>query len=424
MKLSLLYLYILFGSSLEYRTLFQESAGAVLGPLQGLRIIELQGLGPAPFCGMMLGDMGADVIQIVRPDKTPMQEWEQQNRGEHRPVKIDQRSRRSLALDLKKPEAVGVVKRLCENADGFIEGFRPGVAERLGVGPDVCMGVNPKLVYGRMTGWGQEGPLAQRAGHDINYLALSGAMNQMGRRGEPPAIPLNYVADYGGGGMMLAFGMVCALFEAQRSGKGQVVDAAMVDGVAALQAFQYEFFNSGQYQNRGEHFLAGGLHSYETYETKDGKYMSVGAIEIQFYAELVEKLGLDKERFADKSIFEAELSAEETESLKQELNATFKTRSQVEWCDVFNESDACVWPVLSLEDAMAHPHNVTRNTFTEIDGVAQHNPAPRFDRTSPEIGNPPRFSGEDSRAVLLDAGFTEKEFQQLLDKEVISVSEW
>ncbi len=375
-----------------------------MGPLHGYRIIELAGLGPGPFCGMMLADMGAEVIQIVRPT---------QDQQEERPLKVDQRGRRSLALDLKKPAAVEIVLRLCENADALFEGFRPGVVERLGLGPDVCMTRNPKLVFGRMTGWGQEGPLAERAGHDINYLALSGALHNLGRRGEKPAVPLNYVADYGGGGMMLAFGLLCGILSAQKNGKGQVVDAAMVDGVAALQAFHYQMYHNGMYLERGEHFLGGGHHSYDVYETRDGEYLAVGAIEAKFYAQLIEILELDSEQFAHKSICEEVLETEVLQELQVKMTEVFKTRSRDEWVDVFAETDACVTPVLSLEEAAQHPHNAARQTFIRDEqGVLQHAPAPRFSETPAVMGNAPRYAGEDRDGILRDYGFSEDAIAQ------------
>lgn len=376
-----------------------------MGPLQGYRIIEMAGIGPAPFCGMMLADMGADVIQVTRPLPAD---------SRRASANADQRGRRSLALDLKHPRAAEIVLRLCATADGLIEGFRPGVMERLGLGPDECRQHNPKLVYGRMTGWGQQGPWAQRAGHDINYLALSGAMYNLGRQGEKPAIPLNFIADYGGGGMFLAFGMVCGILEAQKSGLGQVVDAAMIDGVAALQALHYQYYNQGLFVERGTHVLGGGHHGYEVYETADGEYVTVGALEPKFYDELIDKLGLDRERFAGRSAFGGQTDPQEVDTLKQELAAVFRTRTRDEWCDVFSESDACFAPVLKPQEAAQHPHHQSRQTFIErADGV-QHAAAPRFSRTVPQAGCPPRIPGEDSAGILQELGLDESEIQQLL----------
>ncbi len=376
-----------------------------MGPLQGIRIIEMAGIGPGPFCGMMLADMGAEVIQVVRPvTKQPGS----------RPASVDLRGRRSLTLDLKNPLAVDAVLKLCETADGLIEGFRPGVMERLGLGPVPCNARNPKLVYGRITGWGQDGPWAQRAGHDINYLALSGAMHNLGRRGERPAIPLNYVADYGGGAMFLAFGLVCAILEAQKSGQGQVVDAAMIDGVAALQALHYQYYNRGLFSEPGEHILGGGHHSYEVYETSDGKHVAVGALESKFYHELIEKLGLDQQRFGDKAAFGGRTSQEEVRQLQDEMAAVFKTRTRDQWCEVFAESDACFAPVLHPVEAAEHPHNKQRNTFLNRDGQRQHAPAPRFSRTVAEPGGLPCYPGEDSDEILRELGFSDSHIQKLV----------
>ncbi len=375
-----------------------------MGPLQGYRIIEMAGIGPGPFCVMMLADMGADVIQVVRPVA---------KQSGRRPANVDLRGRRSLALDLKNHLAIDAILNLCESADGLIEGFRPGVMERLGLGPDECMERNPKLVYGRITGWGQDGPWAQRAGHDINYLALSGAMHNLGRRGEKPAIPLNFIADYGGGGMFLAFGLVCGILEAQKSGRGQVVDTAMVDGVAALQALHYQYYTQGLFTNPGEHILGGGHHSYEVYETSDAKYVTVGALETKFYDELVEKLGLDRERFEGKAAFGGRVSSAEVEALQNEIAAVFKTKSRDEWCDVFEGSDACFAPVLSPREAAEHPHNKDRDTFLNDNGQLQHAPAPRFSRTVPEAGEVPRFPGEDSEVILKELGYSGGQIREL-----------
>ena len=376
-----------------------------MGPLQGYRIIEMAGIGPGPFCGMMLADMGAEVIQVVRP--VPKQ-------SANRPANVDLRGRRSLALDLKNPLAIDVVLKLCKTSDGLIEGYRPGVMERLGLGPQDCMERNPKLVYGRITGWGQDGPWAQQAGHDINYLALSGAMHNLGRRGEKPAIPLNLVADYGGGGMFLAFGLLCGILESQKSGQGQVVDTAMVDGVAALQALHYQYYNQGLFAEPGEHILGGGHHSYEVYETSDGKYVTIGALETKFYDELIEKLGLNREQFSGNAAIGGQARPEESEQLQEVIAAVFKTRTREEWCVVFADSDACFAPVLSPHEAAEHPHNKQRGTFLNRDGQLQHAPAPRFSRTVPEAGEAPRFSGEDSKEILNELGFSSGDIQKLV----------
>jgi alpha-methylacyl-CoA racemase len=368
-----------------------------VGPLNGLRIIELAGIGPGPFCGMMLSDMGAEVIRVDRLTA-----------GSRRPKDVLARNRRSIAVDLKKPEGVEVVLRLCTSAAGLFEGFRPGVTERLGLGPDACMARNAKLVYGRMTGWGQEGPLAQAAGHDINYIGLSGALHAIGRPGSKPVPPLNLVGDFGGGGMLLAFGMVCGMLEAQRSGKGQVIDAAMVDGAAALMAMFFSMRAGGAFSDkRGTNLLDGGAHFYDTYETSDGRHICIGSIEPQFYALLLEKAGLDRERF------KPQMDAQQWPALKEELTRVFKTKTQAQWCQIMEGSDVCFAPVLSIFEAPDHPHNRARESFVTIDGVVQPAPAPRFSRTKPEISHGARLPGEDSGAVLLDCGFSAQEIKSL-----------
>ncbi len=374
-----------------------------MGPLQGFRIIELAGIGPGPFCGMMLSDMGAEVIRIerIRP-------------GSSRPRDVLARNRRSVAVDLKSPAGVATVLRLVESADALFEGFRPGVTERLGLGPQDCQARNPKLVYGRMTGWGQDGPLASAAGHDINYIALTGALHAIGRPGEKPVPPLNLVGDFGGGGMLLAYGLVCALLETQRSGEGQVVDAAMVDGAASLMAMFYTMSAGGMFTDqRGTNLLDGGAHFYDTYETSDGKYICIGSIEPQFYALLVEKAELDAERFS------AQMDAGQWPALKDEIAAVFKSKTRDEWCEIMEGTDICFAPVLSVFEAPDHPHNKARNTFVEFDDMTHPAPAPRFSRTVPELSHGSRAPGEDTEAVLLDCGFNEDEVSQLKEQGVI-----
>ncbi len=374
-----------------------------MGPLHGIRLIELAGIGPGPFCGMMLSDMGAEVIRVDR--LTP---------GAKPRVDVLARNRRSIAIDLKHPEGAETVLRLCALADGLFEGFRPGVTERLGIGPKDCMARNAKLVYGRMTGWGQEGPLAQAAGHDINYIALAGALHAIGRPGEKPVPPLNLIGDFGGGGMLLAFGMVCGLLEAQRSGQGQVIDAAMVDGSAALMAPFFGLAATGRFTDqRGTNMLDGGAHFYDTYETLDGKYISVGSIEPQFYALLLEKSGLDPEHFA------AQLDRERWPGYKDDLTQVFKSKTQAEWCDLMEGTDVCFAPVLSIFDAPAHPHHQHRNAFVEVEGVTQPAPTPRFSRTPPEVRSGARRPGEDSETVLHDFGFNRGDIDTLRAKGVI-----
>lgn len=369
-----------------------------MGPLAGYRIIELAGIGPGPFCGMMLSDMGAEVIRVERPPKDG-----------RRPRDVLARNRKSLAVDLKSPEGVEAVLRLCEGADALFEGFRPGVTERLGLGPEDCMSRNPKLVYGRMTGWGQEGPMAQAAGHDINYIGLSGALHAIGRAGERPVPPLNLVGDFGGGGMYLAFGLVCGLLEAQRSGQGQVVDAAMVDGSASLMAMFFSFAAQGGFKpERGTNLLDGGAHFYDTYETRDGKHICIGSIEPQFYALLVEKAELDPEVFAP------QMNPEQWPSLKSRLTEVFKSRTRDEWCAIMEGTDICFAPVLSIFEAPEHPHNVARKTFVEVEGLMQPAPAPRFSRTEPDIRHAARIPGEDSEDVLRSFDFSDAEIDALI----------
>jgi alpha-methylacyl-CoA racemase len=379
-----------------------------MGPLHGVRVIELAGIGPAPFCAMMLADMGAEVIRIDRAAVAP----------DTRETDCLLRNRRSLALDLKHPEAIATVLRLVERADALIEGFRPGVMERLGLGPDACLARNPRLVYGRMTGWGQSGPLAHAAGHDINYIALTGALNLIGERGRKPVPPLNLVGDFGGGAMMLVAGVLAALLEAGRSGQGQVVDAAMTDGTVALLGIffsQRAAYRDFQDVTGGE-MLAGAAPYYGTFETRDGKYLAIGAIEPQFYALLLEKLGLDP------SLRAAGFPASRTgnDEVRAAIAAAVKTRTRDEWAQVFEGTDACVAPVLTLAEAARHPHNVARGTFVTVDGVEQHAPAPRFSRSSPAPIAPPRPAGADTAAVLRDAGFSEAEIERLLESGAAS----
>ena len=369
-----------------------------MGPLAGLRFIELAGIGPGPFCGMMLSDMGAEVIRIDR-----------KSGAAKAPIDVLARNRRSIAVDLKQPEGVATVLKLVESADALFEGFRPGVTERLGLGPKDCMSRNPKLVYGRMTGWGQEGPMAQAAGHDINYIGLAGALHGIGRAGERPVPPLNLVGDFGGGGMLLAFGLVCAILEAQKSGKGQVVDAAMVDGAASLMSMFFSMAASGAFTDqRGTNLLDGGAHFYDTYETKGGEYICIGSIEPQFYAELVDKAGLDPEQF------KPQMDSGQWPALKAELARVFKTKTRGEWCEIMEGSDVCFAPVLSIFEAPEHPHAKARNSFVEVDGVVQPAPAPRFDRSQPQVQHGARAPGADTSSILADYGFSQADIDQLV----------
>ena len=355
---------------------------------------------------MMLSDMGAEVIRVERLSN-----------ASSAPKDVLARNRRSVAVDLKSAQGVETVLRLVENADALFEGFRPGVTERLGLGPDECMARNPKLVYGRMTGWGQDGPLAQAAGHDINYIGLAGALHAIGRPGEKPVPPLNLVGDFGGGGMLLAFGLVCGLLEAQKSGAGQVVDAAMVDGTAALMAMFFSMAAGGAFRDqRGSNLLDGGAHFYDTYETSDGKAICIGSIEPQFYALLVEKAELDPQKYA------AQMDAANWPALKADLAEVFKGKTQAQWCEIMEGTDVCFAPVLSIFEASDHPHNKARNSFLEIDGVMQQAPAPRFSRTQPGISHGARVPGEDTISVLQDCGFSTDEIKALGEQGVIAAN--
>jgi alpha-methylacyl-CoA racemase len=379
------------------------------GPLAGVKVLELAGIGPGPFCCMMLADMGADVVRIDRADKVKGGDPAKP------PPDVLARGRRSIAVDLKQPEGVETVLKLVEQADVLVEGFRPGVTERLGLGPDVCAERNPGLVYGRMTGWGQEGPMAQAAGHDINYIALAGALDPIGRKGQPPTPPLNLVGDFGGGGMLLAFGIAAALVERATSGKGQVVDAAMVDGAATLMGFFFGMDAMGVWnKERGTNLLDTGAHFYDAYETSDGKYISIGSIEPQFYAELIEKSGLAGEELPH------QMDQSQWPAFKERLEAIFKKKTRDEWCEIMEGSDVCFAPVLSMSEAPNHPHNVHRETFVERQGLLQPSPAPRFGRSKPELDRPPSHAGQHSTEVLESYGFAAAEIERLRDAKAIA----
>jgi alpha-methylacyl-CoA racemase len=369
------------------------------------------GLGPCPFAAMMLADMGAEVIRIDRK-QAPGQAGPFPILG----TKFDvlARGRRSLALDLKHPDAREVVLQLTAQADVLLEGFRPGVMERLGLGPDACLARNPRLVYGRVTGWGQHGPLAQAAGHDLNYVALSGMLHAMGRADSPPAPPLNLVGDFGGGAMMLAFGVVCAVLEAKSAGKGQVVDAAMTDGSALLGAMMYGLRAYGMWSDQREaNMLDGGAPFYDTYACADGKYISIGAIEPQFYAQLLELTGASDPDFAK------QWSQARWPQLKAKFAALFATRTRDAWCTLLEGTDVCFAPVLGMAEAPAHPHNLARGTFMELDGVTQPAPAPRFSRTAPEVGEGSAAPGQHSEEVLADWGWSKQAIETLKAANVI-----
>lgn len=375
------------------------------GPLHGYRILEIAGIGPGPFAAMVLADLGAEVIRVDRiqavrgpaPD-TPH-------------VDVSNRGRRNVAVDLKHPDGVATLLRLVESADALIEGFRPGVMERLGVGPDVCLARNPKLVFGRMTGWGQDGPYAMAAGHDINYIALAGALAHFGRAGEPPTPPLNMVGDFGGGGMLLALGVVCGLLESVKSGQGQVVDAAMVDGAALMMTMFWAFKAMGAFDEnaRGTNLLDTGAHFYDVFLCADDQYVSIGSIEPQFYAELLRLTGL-----SDDPDLLQQMNKGQWPQLKTRLAGVLATKTRDQWCELMEGTDVCFAPVLTMSEAAQHPHNIARSTFVEIAGITQPAPAPRFSRTVADMPAPPAHPGQHTRDVLNDWGFTANEIDGLL----------
>jgi alpha-methylacyl-CoA racemase len=375
------------------------------GPLAGVRVVELAGIGPGPFCAMLLADLGAEVVRVDRPDagRSPVA----------LPLDVTSRGKRSVIVDLKNPRGAEVVVRLAARSEVLIEGLRPGVAERLGVGPQDCSARNPRLVYGRMTGWGQEGPIARSAGHDIAYIAVTGALHAIGRVGGPPQVPVNYLGDFGGGAMFLAVGVLAALLEAQRSGRGQVVDAAIVDGTAVLQAMTYGLLAAGLWEDRrGVNRLDTGAPFYDVYETADGRHMAVGALEPQFYAEFVARL-FGQDGPAD---LPGQFDQARWPELRKRIAARFAARAQREWAEVFDGTDACVAPVLSMTEAPRHPHLATRGTYVDSGGIVQPAPAPRFSRTQGEPGRLAQ-AGEHTREVLTGLGFHDVE--QLLGEGVV-----
>lgn len=374
------------------------------GPLTGVRVVEMAGIGPGPFCAMLLADMGAEVIRVDRLNAT-------QSAPAEVATHVMDRGRRSIAIDLKQSEGVDVVLGLLERADVLVEGFRPGVMERLGLGPDVCLARNSRLIYGRMTGWGQDGPLASAAGHDINYIALSGALAAIGAPGTPLP-PLNLVGDFGGGAMVLAFGLACALIQARSTGRGQVVDAAMTDGASLLMAMFYGSHSGGRWHERGQNVLDGGAPYYACYRCGDGKWVAVGAIEPQFYSLLLNALDLRPQEWpqADRSRWP---------ELKQEIAGRFASRSRDEWCGILEGTDACFAPVLDFDEAPAHPHNRARGTFIELDGVVQPAPAPRFSGTPAVAPKPPGPAGAQTEAILGELGYGALEIERLRAAGVI-----
>jgi alpha-methylacyl-CoA racemase len=377
-----------------------------MGPLADIKVIEMAGLAPGPFGAMMLADMGAEVLRIDRPDAPEAKPGAKPN--------LVNRNRSAIALDIKSKDGLAILRRLIASADALIEGFRPGVMERLGLGPGECLAANPKLVYGRVTGWGQDGPLAHAAGHDVNYVALAGALHTIGTR-DDIAIPLNLIGDFAGGGMYLAFGIVCALFEAAKSGKGQVVDTAMVDGAASLMTYIHSIRAAGKWSDtRGENVLDGGAHFYSIYKTRDGRHVSVASVEPKFYAALLRLTGLAH----DKDL-PAQLDRANWPMLRQRLADVFASKTSDEWCALMEGSDVCFAPVLTLQQAIDHPHNRARNTFIEVDGVVQPAPAPRFSRTVPQTPQAPRASGVDLEGALGRWGFGVGEIAALRDSGAV-----
>ncbi len=363
-----------------------------MGPLKGIRVVEVAGIGPGPFAAMMLADLGADVVRIDRADRVRDEIPDTPHPD------VLNRGRRSVGVDLKHPGGVDTVLKLVGGADGLIEGFRPGVAERLGIGPGACLARNPKLVYGRMTGWGQDGPYAAMAGHDINYIALSGVLGSIGRQGEAPVPPVNLAGDFGGGGMLLALGMLAGMLEARASGQGQVVDASMVEGSALLITMMYGLHALGAWGPRGTNLLDTGAWFYDVYECADGEYISLGSLEPQFFVEMVEKVGIDAEGIDqnDRAVWP---------EMRTKLAAAVKAKTRAEWCEILDGSDVCFAPVLSLAEAAQHPHNVARGTFVEVGGAVQPGPAPRFSRTPAQIARPAPNPGQHTAETLADWGF-------------------
>lgn len=392
-----------------------------MGPLKGIRVIEMAGIGPGPFCGMLLADMGADVLRVDRLVET--------DRGIDFPSNLDllNRNKRSIAIDLKCAQGLETVRRLIAGADMVIEGFRPGVMEKLGLGPDECLRSNPRLVFGRMTGWGQEGPLNRAAGHDLNFIALTGALDAIGQKAGPPTIPLNLLGDFGGGALYLAMGLLAAVIEARTSGTGQVVDAAIVDGVSSLMTMQYALKQMGAWSGaRGENIIDGGAPFYNVYETKDGRYISIAAVEERFYEELIEHVGLNADDLPDEDgRYAAELPEQTDRKSWEHMYARFaeifRTRTRDEWCALLEGTDACFAPVLNMDECVTHPHTVARNAFVEVGGVLNPAPAPRFSRTPSELRCPPPRAGADTGPALADWGFSSEQISNLSEAGAITL---
>ena len=375
-----------------------------MGPLKDIKVIEMAGIGPAPFCGMILADMGAEVISVERITAA----------GRGSSADIASRGKKSIAVDIRKPEGQDIIKKLVESADVLIEGFRPGVMEKNNLGPDELLNINPKLIFGRMTGWGQNGPLANAAGHDINYIALSGVLGAIGKKDTPPPPPLNLIGDFGGGGMLLALGVCAALNTVNKEGKGQVIDAAMTEGSALLMSMMYGMLNSGIWtDSRDSNLLDGAAHFYGCYECKDGKFVSIGSIEPQFYSLLREKMNIDED------IFDNQMDKNSWPALRENLETRFKEKTRDEWCQIMEGTDICFAPVLSMNEAINHEHNVERKSFFELDNVTQPSPAPKFSYSESEVSHPPVKVGTHTKEIMISLGLEEK-FTELTSQQIIS----
>ena len=375
-----------------------------MGPLKDIKVIEMAGIGPAPFCGMILADMGAEVISVERVTAA----------GRGSSADIASRGKKSIAVDIRKPEGQDIIKKLVESADVLIEGFRPGVMEKNNLGPDELLNINPKLIFGRMTGWGQNGPLANAAGHDINYIALSGVLGAIGKKDTPPPPPLNLIGDFGGGGMLLALGVCAALNTVNKEGKGQVIDAAMTEGSALLMSMMYGMLNSGIWTDtRDSNLLDGAAHFYGCYECKDGKFVSIGSIEPQFYSLLREKMNIDED------IFDNQMDKNSWPALRENLETRFKEKTRDEWCQIMEGTDICFAPVLSMNEAINHEHNIERKSFFELDNVTQPSPAPKFSYSKSEVSQPPVKVGTHTKEIMISLGLEEK-FTELTTQQIIS----
>ena len=375
-----------------------------MGPLKDIKVIEMAGIGPAPFCGMILADMGAEVISVERITAA----------GRGSSADIASRGKKSIAVDIRKSEGQDIIKKLVESADVLIEGFRPGVMEKNNLGPDELLKINPKLIFGRMTGWGQNGPLANAAGHDINYIALSGVLGAIGKKDTPPPPPLNLIGDFGGGGMLLALGVCAALNTVNKEGKGQVIDAAMTEGSALLMSMMYGMLNSGIWtDSRDSNLLDGAAHFYGCYECKDGKFVSIGSIEPQFYSLLREKMNIDED------IFDNQMDKNSWPALRENLENRFKEKTRDEWCQIMEGTDICFAPVLSMKEAINHEHNVERKSFFDLDNVVQPSPAPKFSYSESEVSHPPVKVGTHTKEIMISLGLEEK-FTELTSQQIIS----